>query len=358
MTEDPTARIYEYLDWIHDHDATDLLIMVDTPPMARIDGKLIAIPNESVLDAKDVEELVLGVLEPAQAESYLAEKEVDFSFNWSGVARFRGNAFFQRGTMAVALRRIPLDIPTFNELGLPKAAEELVHLPQGLILITGPTGSGKSTTLASMIDRINNERRCHILTIEDPIEYVHQNAISAVTQREVGEDTNSFERGLRSALREDPDVLLLGEMRDLESIQTAMTIAETGHLVFATLHTNDTAQAIDRVIDVFPAEKQQQIRIQLAGCLQAVIFQRLIPKVNGGMVAAYEVLLANFAVRNLIKSGKTSQIRNAITTHQEEGMQTFEMALNGLVANGQITYDEAKAWSLLPDEIVRPVKVS
>ncbi len=348
------AQMNQYLEWLHRVDGSDLLLMADTSPMMRVDGRLAPVNQVEPLSAQEVEGLILSLLDSFQIEKYRLEKEIDFSFNWRGVARLRGNAFFQRGTMALSLRRIPVEIPSFGELGLPPAVERMVELPQGLILVTGPTGSGKSTTLASMIDRINEIRNCHILTIEDPIEYVHENKNSAVTQREVGEDTMTFERGLRSALREDPDVLLLGEMRDLDSIQTAMTIAETGHLVFATLHTNDSAQAIDRIIDVFPADKQQQIRVQLAGCLQGVIFQRLIPKRGAGMVAAYEVLVANFGVRNLIKTGKTDQLRNAITMHQDDGMQTFEKALNNLVARGDIDFDEATAWSLFPNEIVDP----
>ncbi len=345
----------DLLERLHKVEGTDLLIMADAPVLARVDGTISPLHDEKPLTAKEAASLILSALNERQTDEYQKEKEVDFSFNWRGVARFRGNAFIQKSTMALSLRRIPLQIPTFDDLGSPPVFEKLVGLPQGLILVTGPTGSGKSTTLAAMIDRINSQRGCHILTIEDPIEYVHENKLAAVTQREVGVDTNSFERGLRSALREDPDVLLLGEMRDLESIQTAITIAETGHLVFATLHTNDTSQAVDRIIDVFPAEKQQQVRVQLAGCLQAVIFQRLIPRSGSGMVAAYEVLLANFGVRNMLKSGKTSQLRNAISTHQGEGMVTFEQSLNALVADGTVTYDEAVAWSMFPNEIIKPV---
>ena len=220
---------------------------------------------------------------------------------------------------------IPSDIPTFDELGLPPIAEWIARLPRGLVLLTGPTGSGKSTTLASIIDRINATRALHILTIEDPIEYVHTHNVSAVNQREIGVDSPSFERALRSALREDPDVLLVGEMRDLESIQLALTLAETGHLVFSTLHTNDAAQAIDRIIDVFPAFRQEQIRVQLAASLGAVIAQRLVPRIGGGMVASFEVLVANHPVRNLIREGKTNQLLNVITTNQQEGMCTMEI---------------------------------
>lgn len=251
----------------------------------------------------------------------------------------------------MALRLIPYHIPSFEELGMPAVVERLCALRHGLVLVTGPTGSGKSTTLASIIDRINTERACHVLTIEDPIEYVHKHKRSAVNQRELGEDTPTFEGALRAALREDPDVLLVGEMRDLETIQLALTIAETGHLVFATLHTNDTSQALDRIVDVFPSDRQQQIRVQLAGSLSAIVYQQLMPREGGGRVAAFEVLVATYPVRNLIKEGKTRQIRNVLTTGQRDGMQTFEMSLSELVAQGMITHEDATTRSVYPNEI-------
>jgi twitching motility protein PilT len=256
--------------------------------------------------------------------------------------------------VSLTLRLIPLQIPGFDDLGLPSIVEELVSRPSGLVLVTGPTGSGKSTTLASMIDFINHNRACHILTIEEPLEYMHKHARSAVNQREVGDDTDSFARALRSALREDPDVLLVGEMRDLESIQTALTIAETGHLVFATLHTNDTSQAVDRIVDVFPAERHPQIRVQLASSLAAVIYQRLLPRVDGGLVAAFEVMIANSAVRNLIREGKSRQLRNVVATGQNEGMRTLEAHLSTLVADGVVDYDRACSVSLFANEVVKP----
>jgi twitching motility protein PilT len=254
----------------------------------------------------------------------------------------------------MALRVIPYEIPGFDELGIPPAVEHLVNLPMGLVIVTGPTGSGKSTTLAAMLDYINRRRACHIVTIEDPIEYVHGNHRSAVSQREVGNDTESFPRALRSALREDPDVLLVGEMRDLESISTTLTIAETGHLVFATLHTNDSAQAIDRIVDIFPSDRRDQIQVQLASTLEGVIYQRLVPRIGGGLVAAYEVLFASHAVRNLVREGKTRQLRNVISTHQTEGMQTLEMALTHLVAVGLVDYETALKVSLFPKEVGMP----
>jgi twitching motility protein PilT len=306
-----------------------------------------------MLDAESVEALVLDILGDELATTYRLEKEIDFAFSWKDLARLRGNAFHQRQQCALALRVIPYEIPTFDDLGLPAAVERIVNLPQGFVIVTGPTGSGKSTTLASMIDAINRTRGCHIITIEDPVEYVHQHKRSAVDQREVGIDTESFDKALRSALREDPDVLLVGEMRDTESIQTALTIAETGHLVFATLHTNDSAQALDRIVDVFPADRRPQIEVQLASTLEAVIYQRLVPRLGGGLVAAYEVMMANHAVRNLVREGKTRQLRNVISTHQAEGMQTLEMALSDLVAEGEIDYETALRVSLYPKEVDR-----
>ena len=333
---------------------SDLLLTAGSPPLGRIDGELCPLPGFESLAPQQVEHAVRSTLSPDLVVAFDRDKEVDFSFSWENTARFRANAFLQRGSVAMALRLIPYRIPTFEQLGLPRVVERLVTLQQGLILVTGPTGSGKSTTLASMIDYINEHRSCHILTIEDPIEYVHRHKRSAVNQREVGEDTHTFSRALRSALREDPDVLLLGEMRDLETIETALTIAETGHLVLATLHTNDTAQALDRIVDVFPGERQPQIRLQVANALSAILHQRLIPRINGGRVAAFEILLATNPVRNLILEGKTRQLRNALTTGQREGMQSLESSLSDLVARGLVTYDQAAARSLHPREVVRP----
>ena len=360
MSDRQTAGLDDYMSFLWDHNGSDLLLTAGAPPLARIDGSLRPVDGAEPLTSEDVEKLTLGVL-PKEAHARFREgKEVDFSFGWGGKARFRANAFHQRRSVALAVRMIPFEIPTFDELGLPKIAESLVGLQQGLILVTGPTGAGKSTTLASMLDRINEQRQCHILTIEDPIEYVHHHKQSAVNQREVGDDTDSFERALRSALREDPDVLLVGEMRDLESIQIALTIAETGHLVFATLHTNDTAQALDRIVDVFPGDRQDQIRVQLANTLAAVLHQRLIPMTDGGRVAAFEVLVANHAIRNLIREGKSRQIRNMIVAGQQDGMQTLEMSLNALMEQGLIGYEEALGYAQHPKELhqPRPVAVS
>jgi twitching motility protein PilT len=357
MATASSAGIQDLLSDLWDQGGTDLLLTAGSPPLFRIDGKLT--PTEHpVLSEADTEKLVRGMLADEQVERLLTRRDVDFSFNWEGKARYRGNAFFQKGTFAVALRLIPIEIPTFQQLGLPPIVEDFVNLPYGLVLVTGPTGSGKSTTLASMIEYINRHRACHILTIEDPIEYVHHHQKSAVNQREIGDDAETFEHALRAALREDPDVILVGEMRDLESIQIALTIAETGHLVFATLHTNDTAQALDRIIDVFPAERRAQIEVQLSGSLAGIIYQRLLPRPEVGMVAAFEVLVANNAVRNLIREGKTRQLRNVITTSQSEGMHTLEMSLSDLVAAGEIDYETAKSASLFPKEITRPLSAA
>jgi twitching motility protein PilT len=350
MNQVDPAPIASLLAHVQGSGATDLHLTAGAPPLVRRDGVLNPIEGEAPLDAFHLEGLLSTLLGPSLAGAFGDGKQVDFAFDY-GDSRFRGNVFRQRGTVACALRRIPTEIPSFDELGLPPIVKDLVHLPQGLILVTGPTGSGKSTTLASMLDSINTNRRCHIITIEDPIEYLHQHKLSAVNQREIGPDADDFYSGLRSALREDPDVLLVGEMRDPESIGVALSIAETGHLVFATLHTNDTAQALDRIIDVFPAERRDQIQVQLASTLQAVIYQRLLPRTHGGLVAAFEVLRVNHAVRNLLREGKTNQLRNVIATHSGEGMQTLEQSLTGLVADGIVDHEMAVGYSLHPKEV-------
>lgn len=351
--EGPTpGSIVDYLlEALWDSGGTDLLLTVGTPPQMRVHGQLGAVRGQPVLTDEDTEGLLEDLLTPEQTKAWAHTREFDFSFTWRSDARIRGNAFLQRGHTAVALRMIPAEIPTMEQLGLPDALYGFAALHQGLVLVTGPTGSGKSTTLASIIDRINTDRACHIITVEDPIEYVHRHKRSAVNQREVGTDTESFPDALRNALREDPDVVLVGEMRDLESIRFALTIAETGHLVFATLHTNDTAQSVARMIDVFPAEQQAQVRVQLSAALTGIVYQRLIPRIEGGLVAAYEVLVANPAVRNLIKEGKTNQLRNAVVTGQREGMMTFEQSLSALVQAGEVSYDAATTRSLYPKEI-------
>jgi len=348
-------RVDRLLNALWEAKGTDLMLTAGLPPMIRVDGTLSAVAGESGLTVDDTDALLAEVLTPDQQSAWEIQHEYDFSFSWREHARIRGNAFTQRGLTAVALRMIPRDIPTPEDLGLPPALRDLSLRHQGLILMTGPTGSGKSTTLASLVDLINRNRGCHIITIEDPIEYVHDHKMAAVNQREVGTDTSSFNNALRSVLREDPDVLLVGEMRDLESIAFALTVAETGHLVFATLHTNDTAQSVGRMIDVFPAEQQAQIRVQLAAALSCVVYQRLIPRIGGGMIAAYEVLVATPAVRNLIKEGKTHQLRNSLVTGSRDGMNTLEQWLSHLVQDGVVSLDDALARSLYPKDIeVRP----
>ncbi len=331
---------------------SDLMLTPGSAPLLRIDGALVRLEAASPLTPARTAALLRSMLSDAQAATFAAGHDIDFSFSWRDQARFRVNGFLQRGTVAVALRLIPYDIPGLDTLGVPDSVRAFTELRQGLVLVTGPTGSGKSTTLAALIDTINRTRPCHILTIEDPIEYVHRHRVAAVNQREVGTDTESFPKALRAALREDPDVLLVGEMRDLETIQTALTIAETGHVVFATLHTNDSAQALDRVVDVFPADQQSQVKVQLAGALTGIVYQRLLPRLGGGRVAAYEVLLATSAVRNMIREGKTRQLRNTLATGSRDGMQTLEQSLSALVADGSLEHSVAAAASLFPHEVV------
>jgi twitching motility protein PilT len=345
------ADLGRYVQRLWDLQGTDLFLSVGAPPFVRVDDKVDPLEGEGPIDEGRLDEIIDSVLLPAQRAEYEQESDVDFSIGWQDRARLRGSVFRQRGMPAIALRLIADEIPTFDDVGFPFQARELAKLPQGLVLFTGPTGSGKSTTQAAFIDWVNRHRHCHILTIEDPIEYLHPHQKSIVSQRELGTDTRSFARALRSALREAPDVLLVGEMRDPESIAIALTLAETGHLVLSTLHTNDAAQALDRIVDVFPGERQEQIRVQLSGSLAAVIAQRLLPRVGGGLVAAFEVLMATHAVRNLIREGKTRQLRNALTTGQADGMLTLEMSLSHLVATGYVTYEDAVAQALVPNEV-------
>jgi twitching motility protein PilT len=335
--------------------ASDLHLSVGRPATVRRDGYLVKFEGVPVMGAEEVERIIMTLLDDRHKAEFAENYQVDFSFGLPDVGRFRANAYWQRGTMALALRVIPYRVRSLEELGAPWACIDLLNKPYGLVLVVGPTGSGKSTTLAAMIDRINDERPCHILTIEDPVEYLHNHKVAMVNQREVGTDVLSFTDGLRSALREDPDVVLLGEMRDLDSIAITLSLAETGHLVFATLHTNDASQALDRIVDVFPAERRDQIQIQLAGALQGVISQRLIAVEGGGRVAAYEVLMGTEAVRNLVREGKSRQMRNLITTGQKDGMQTIEMDLARLVASGLLTLDAACEVSAYPKEIMAHV---
>lgn len=348
-----TVRIEPLLDEVLKRDASDLHLQVGLPPMLRIDGSLTTVENPVALTADQVKSLAYSVLDEKQRKMLESDLELDFSFAYGNLARFRVNAFHEKGNLAVALRLIPTVIRTIEDLGLPQIVNSFVEYPRGLVLITGPTGSGKSTTQAAMIDKINTEKSLHIITIEDPIEYQHHHKKSIIVQREVHFDTLSFGAGLRSALREDPDVILIGEMRDLETIATAVTLAETGHLVLATLHTNSASQSIDRMIDVFPPHQQQQIRIQLSNVLQAIISQRLIPMVGGGRVAAAEILVVNAAVRNIIRDAKTHQIDAVIQTGAEAGMQTMDNTLVKLVHEGKISYEVAKGFAVNIEEFER-----
>jgi twitching motility protein PilT len=304
-----------------------------------------------VLTPDDTKKLIRDLLDPLQWEELTARRNVDFSFTWRDKARIRGNAYYQRNSLAASFRLLPLVIPSFDMLGIPESVHRLLERQHGLILVTGPTGSGKSTTQAAIIDHLNATRPFHIITIEDPIEYVHRHKLSIVDQRQVGKDTPSFADGLRAAFREDPDVLLIGEMRDLETITAAVTIAESGHLVLATLHTNDAPQALDRIIDGYLGAQQQQVRIQLAGCVAGVIYQQLVPAIGGGRVAAFEVLVANTAVRAMIKESRTDQIRSVLQTSLREGSQTLERSLNQLLRAGLITEQSARMHSISPSEI-------
>ena len=352
------ALIEPMLQTLWDRGGSDLLLTTHSAPRIRVNGALSEIEGFATMTAEILDEIVKSLLDDDLMDIFETRKDVDFSFSWKDLARVRGNAFLQKGDTAISLRMIPSKIPSFDELGLPAIATSLARLPRGFVLVTGPTGSGKSTTLASIIDYINDNRSVHVLTVEDPIEYVHNHKVAAVNQREIGTDSGSFDRALRSALREDPDVLLIGEMRDLESIQIALTMAETGHLVFATLHTNDASQAIDRIIDVFPAWRQDQIRVQLSASLAAVVAQRLVPKVGGGMVATFEILLATSASRNMIREGKSNQLRNIMTTSKGEGMQTMEMHLAELVKAELVSYEEALNVTSYPRELARELGVT
>lgn len=321
--------------------------------MLRVDGALVSVTGGTVLNEESVESLVFAILDDEQKQILLKDKEFDFSFAFGDLGRFRVNAFHERGNIAAALRLIPNEITTLEQLGLPPIISKFADYPRGLILVTGPTGSGKSTTLAALVHKINVEKAVHIVTIEDPIEFTHKSNKSVIVQREVHYDTFSFSAALRSSLRQDPDVVLLGEMRDLETIASAITIAETGHLVFATLHTNGAAQSIDRMIDVFPPHQQPQIRAQLSNILMGICSQRLIPTIGGGRIAAAEVMVATPAVRNIIREGKTHQLEAVIQTGSEHGMQSMDKTLVNLIHAGTITYDEARNVAVDLDELDR-----
>jgi twitching motility protein PilT len=347
------ARIEVLLEEVIKRKASDLHLQVGLPPMLRVDGSLVPLVQADPLTDEAVETLIFAILDEDQKQILLKDKEFDFSFAFGDMGRFRVNAFHERGNLAAALRLITNELQTIEQLGLPPIVNKFAEYPRGLVLVTGPTGSGKSTTLAAMIHKINQERSSHIITIEDPIEYTHKSHKSVIVQREVHYDTYSFSAALRSALREDPDVVLVGEMRDLETIASAITIAETGHLVFATLHTNSAAQSIDRMVDVFPPHQQPQVRSQLSNILAAIVSQRLVPAIGGGRIAAAEIMVATPAVRNIIREGKTHQLDAVIQTGAEFGMQSMDKTLVSLVHAGTVTYDEARNVAIDIDELDR-----
>jgi len=333
--------------------ASDLHLLVDTKPTLRIHGKLVAVEQAPVLTNQIAQNMALSLMSETQRQLFINNKELDFSFQYLDKARFRVNAYFQRANASLALRLINSKIQSVEELKLPAVCHEITKLKQGFVLVTGPTGSGKSTSLAAMIEEINQSRAEHIITIEDPIEYLYQQKKSIISQREMNQDTHSWSVALKSVLREDPNVVLVGEMRDYETIAAALTVAETGHLVLATLHTNSAAQTVDRIIDVFPENQQPQVRNQLAMSLEAVFAQRLIPAVAGGRIPVMEVMLATAAIRNTIREGKAYQIDNIIQTSGAMGMMTLEASLAYWVKAGAISFDVAREYALKPEELNR-----
>jgi twitching motility protein PilT len=343
----------EVLLTVMERNASDLHLTAGSPPMIRQHGKLHAL-DYPALTPQQTREVVYSILTNDQRQRLETDWQIDLAYSIPGKARYRVNVFFQRASLSAAFRLIPSEMPALRDLGLPPVLREFTNKPRGFVLVTGPTGSGKSTTLAAMLDSINDERHEHILTIEDPIEFLHKHKKCIVNQRELGADAQSFALGLKAALRQDPDVILVGEMRDLETISTALTAAETGHLVFATLHTQDTAQTVDRIVDVFPPDQQQQVRVQLSVSLQGIVTQQLIPSADGtGRVVATEVLVPTPAVRNLIREGKTHQIYSALQTGGQFGMQTMDASLAGLVREQKITREIAEARSSTPEELRR-----
>lgn len=334
----------QLLEEMVQRNATDLHLTTGAPPMFRIDGELVP-TNYEMMTPELIQNLVYSVLNDQQRKKFEMEWELDFSFGISGLSRFRGNFFRQRGSAAVAIRTIPFEIRGFKELGIPPIVQELSSRPKGLILVTGPTGCGKSTTLAAIIDKVNSERRCHIVTVEDPIEYLFRHKKAIVNQRQVGSDTKSFTNALKYLLREDPDVVMVGEMRDLETIEMTLTVGETGHLTLATLHTNSAAESIHRIIDIFPPHKQGQVRAQLAFVIEGVVTQELLPKIGGGRVLSAEVMIATPAIRALIRDEKEHQIYSAIQAGQKYGMQTMNQALYTLYSKRIITLETAFDYS-------------
>lgn len=346
-------KIDELLTGMVERGASDLHLVVGSPPYIRLHGGLVPLTDTKITPGA-AEELVMSIMTERERSTLSEKREVDFAYSLPGVSRFRVNSCFQRDSLSAVLRAIPANPPEIEQMGFTQVVIDMTQRPRGLVLVTGPTGSGKSTTLAAMINYINRTRNLRIVTIEDPIEFLHHNLQSIITQREIGRDTLSFNNALRSALRQDPDVILVGEMRDLETIQLALTAAETGHLVFSTLHVTSAPESVNRVVDVFPPEQQEQVRLQLSGVLEAVFTQTLVPKATGdGRVCAMEILLGSPAVRNLIRENKPAQMVNAIQTGQNIGMQTLDRALANYVGAGAITLDEALKHTSHPEELKR-----
>ena len=348
-------EILELLRIAIEAGASDVHITVASPPIMRVNGKLVRM-NDVKLTPEDTHRIIRAMLTDAQRLNFEEKGELDFSYSYPSLGRFRVNIYKQRGSASMALRIVALTIPTMEELKLPSVLKELASKQRGLILVTGPTGSGKSTTLASMLDYMNHTRNDHIITIEDPIEYLHKHDLSVINQREIGNDSHSFANALRAALRQDPDVIQVGEMRDLETISTAITAAETGHLVLSTLHTIGAAKTVDRIIDVFPPHQQQQIRVQLASVLEAVVSQQILPKVDGlGRVAAFEIMIANTAIRNLIREGKTHQMQTVIQTGSNQGMQTMDASLLDLYKKRIIDQTTLRKYAVDSDALMKQI---
>lgn len=349
-------RIDELLQLAIDNKASDIHLLEEIPPILRVNGNLVSLVDKGILTDQVIQQLVWQMVNEEQKEILVANRELDFSFEFVDKVRFRVNAYYQRGSMAASLRLIPLRIQGIDELGLPKLCHTFAKLRQGFVLVAGPAGHGKSTTIAAILNEINKNRAEHIITVEDPIEFILPRGKSIVSQRELHGDTHSWEISLRSVLREDPNVVLIGEMRDYETISSALTIAETGHLVFSSLHTNSASQTIDRIVDVFPEHSKAQVRMQLSSTLEAVFSQRLIPALNGSRVVAAEVMVATPAVKTAVREGKTHMLDNIIQTSGELGMNTLETDLSRLVKKGEISLDTAREYALRPEDLMRLIR--